>query len=721
MGIITSEEKNAFIEIVDELGIPFEIISLNKLREEMSSYNALVVLADEYPEIVDESEAIHRLITHFSEADLPVFCEYMPIPGLVSSKTWSREHTRLIAREENTVILDGIESLSLFETHQNTFLKTEPGYEDRVQEIMSFGRVAGVYDAVYGLPSQTYLGIGREGSLVFSTIRISAFDRMEYRLKVRFGRLLLNLCRFLCGEWFKIERASIRNPFDNRDDMNLDNGMDSGARRKLYTKSLKKGLEWFRKAEMFPNPDGMGGVFEGFTSEFDTNGQKSYRFDEKLGYKIQRADCTADTGLSFYLASQIRESDTLKDKDSELYYVISQNLFHELFSYWQHYDQSILRGLFGWSNSPYDYNVSYSDDNGRVIFESLLYAYCKRDLGAFKRAYSGVIALRNTTGKNGHRWRRIDLKHFYKKKGRRWFRRHRVRRKRYGSPHYDAWTFTALLYGAYLIHDISTVRLVEKGIRDYMKKFPKIHVEHSVGDDFSKLLISCVMLYENTKKKRHREYIDQIVEFFAAYQDPETGAIPEIDPLGTHARTEKSNKKYGTGESALYMDRGDTITDQLYSLGFLAMALFFAYKTGKCSKAHHMLVRLLDYLCSIQLNSKNPQLNGAWTRGFDYRHGEPYGANGDIGWGAYCIETGWTMGPILTSLAMYLLDFDPYSPLTKEFQDKVCQDFVEEKRRQASIEKDWVENTPEPIEHHTGMRQEELNAILMDFKKNSLD
>ena len=43
-----------------------------------------------------------------------------------------------------------------------------------------------------------------------------------------------------------------------------------------------------------------------------------------------------------------------------------------------------------------------------------------------------------------------------------------------------------------------------------------------------------------------------------------------------------------------------------------------------------MLTRLLSYLSAAQMESSNPQLDGDWSRGFDYRLGEPYGANGDV-------------------------------------------------------------------------------------------
>ena len=720
-------KSSAIIQIMEHLKIPFDIIHDDKFLEDIKDYSALVVIADKYPDISENAAHLQSLVLGFQQLKKPIFCEYLPLKGLITDKITKKDYTRLVSQEVQSPILSEIDALSLFETHQNPFLITKGVNSESYTELLSFGRVAGVYNAIYGLPSETYLGLGLKDNLIFSTIKISDFDRMEFRLKLRFGQLLMNICHFLCKDWFDIKEHlkidEISNPFDNRNYMKSIKGISNIEREKMYLQTLIDGLNWFEHADMFPKPLGLGGVYEGFTSAIDHNGKKSYRFDEKLNHKVQRADCTADTAISFFLTSLLPIKGNFTEDLRKKYDDISGNIFNELFDYWQHFndDKSILRGFFGWSNSPYDINVAYSDDNGRVLLESLLYSYIKKDEDLFRRSYAAVNALRSTVGKNGHRRTRIDLKDYYQKNGRKWFNTHKVRRNRYKSPHYDAWTFASLIYGGFLIDEQNIINLIKKGIDDYMKIFPNVKVEHSVGDDFSKLLIASVMLYQSTKDEKDLKYIHQIIDFFEPYQDKESGAFPEVDPFKKHARTEKTNAKYGTGESALYTDSSDTISDQLYSLGFMAMGLYFAYKTGKCDKAHNMLMKLLDYLCMIQLKTSNPQLNGTWTRGFDYKFGEPYGANGDVGWGAYSIETGWTVGPILTSFAMYLLDFDPFIELETGFRNKIKEIYRIEKDIQSKIDKNWKENTPKPIKHHNSMNLDEIQDVLKGFKKNSLN
>ncbi|MCX6927888.1 MAG: hypothetical protein NT154_32470 [Verrucomicrobia bacterium] len=45
-------------------------------------------------------------------------------------------------------------------------------------------------------------------------------------------------------------------------------------------------------------------------------------------------------------------------------------------------------------------------------------------------------------------------------------------------------------------------------------------------------------------------------------------------------------------------------------------------------------------------------MDGAWYRGFDFQKWEYWGSDGDVGWGVWCIETGWIQTWITTTLAL---------------------------------------------------------------------
>lgn len=63
--------------------------------------------------------------------------------------------------------------------------------------------------------------------------------------------------------------------------------------------------------------------------------------------------------------------------------------------------------------------------------------------------------------------------------------------------------------------------------------------------------------------------------------------------------------------------------------------------------------QLAQFLCRIQVRSEvRPELDGAWFRAFDFRRWEHWASNADAGWGAWCVETGWTQGWIVAVLAL---------------------------------------------------------------------
>lgn len=47
-----------------------------------------------------------------------------------------------------------------------------------------------------------------------------------------------------------------------------------------------------------------------------------------------------------------------------------------------------------------------------------------------------------------------------------------------------------------------------------------------------------------------------------------------------------------------------------------------------------------------------PELEGAYFRAWDFEKWEAWGSDADLGWGAWSIETGWTMPWIATSFAL---------------------------------------------------------------------
>ncbi len=749
IGILSQEKQAEIVKLLQIWEIPFEFFSV-ECKQPLGKYQTILILADRYPKISSKTEIEYaqQVLEQCQREGIPAFAEFFPFNGILLSEATKTQHERFVfaGKEKNTFYNKDTIGLSfgdgeLLEAHQCHVLKSpitfrsfEGQEKSGVKVVFWFGRMAGVYKADFGIPKSARLGIGKTGSIWLSNTKISDFDNMEFRLKVKWERLWYEIISDLTKAWIQLPAFEKKSIHDSRVFAKKKEHCDLKEQKETWNRTIAQGLDWFEKSGVFPAKRGIKGVYEGFTSQYGPNGEKYLKTDDYLEHICKRADCTADCAFAFSVASQIPKKfhqielgNNQKDiAEPKLWKATGQNLFDDLFDNWQHYDKArgLERGFFGWFEDYYNMHVYYSDDNGRCALLSMIYGITTGNKKACKRGIAGAIALYKTLGINGHRFSRIDLKDFYKrkffgkKKGREWFRQHKTRKSEYKSPHYEGWTYAAILYCSLMVENKSMVNLIERGIEGYMAQFPKIDIEHSVGDDFSKLLIACVLLYANTKKATHKQYVKRIVEFFSRYQDKKTGAFPEIDPFGMHARTESGNKKYGTGEAALYTQDTDTISDQLYSGGFIAWSLYLAYSTGDFPESMEILDKLLTYFCVIQLDSPNPQLDGTWTRGFDYLWGEPYGANGDIGWGAYSIETGWCVGPIITALSMRLANLDPFPSLEKDFISKLKRFYDEELAAQKKAEIDWQEKTPKPKPHPSALPKSVRKKIQSQYRKS---
>jgi len=143
-----------------------------------------------------------------------------------------------------------------------------------------------------------------------------------------------------------------------------------------------------------------------------------------------------------------------------------------------------------------------------------------------------------------------------------------------------------------------------------------------------------------------------------ASQD-ECGAIrEELGAVGKGSYgPPKSNEAYGTNEATLIQENGDPLCDLLYTANFAFIGLHeAAAATGDpfYADAEHKLAK---FLCRIQIRSEaHPELDGGWFRAFDYKRWEYWASNADLGWGAWSIESGWTVGWIASVLALRDLD-----------------------------------------------------------------
>jgi len=61
--------------------------------------------------------------------------------------------------------------------------------------------------------------------------------------------------------------------------------------------------------------------------------------------------------------------------------------------------------------------------------------------------------------------------------------------------------------------------------------------------------------------------------------------------------------------------------------------------------------KLAGFLFRTQIRSEtHAELDGGWFRAFDLKRWEYWASNTDMGWGAWCIESGWSQSWISTTV-----------------------------------------------------------------------
>ena len=168
------------------------------------------------------------------------------------------------------------------------------------------------------------------------------------------------------------------------------------------------------------------------------------------------------------------------------------------------------------------------------------------------------------------------------------------------------------------------------------------------------MLLPLAWLVRVEDTPEHRAWLKRVTSDLLATQDT-CGAIrDEIGNLkmGTHMPPQ-SNEKYGTNETSLLQENGDPVCDSLYTANFAFLGLHEAAAATNDPFYAEAENKLAAFFCRIQVRSEaHPELDGAWCRAFDFRKWEYWASSGDLGWGAWSVETGWTQAWITSVLVM---------------------------------------------------------------------
>jgi hypothetical protein len=398
-------------------------------------------------------------------------------------------------------------------------------------------------------------------------------------------------------------------------------------------KTIEKGVNWFLHSGILPKTDGSLGVYENV---------HSIRSDIS---KDLRPDCHAHTALMFYLYGEYSKDRKWSN--------ISERLLTYLFNagYQDSDPNSVTYGFWKWFQSPRRKpDQIFSDDNSWVALV-LLYLYRKTGNEEYKkRGLMTAYALLNTQNKNGLRpecIREQELVDY----GKAHFQNSTEASM---NPHFEAIVHAAFIQAYLVSNDEAFLQTAYKGTLTLLNNKEELKFMYSKTAGYSRFLLSVAQLYAVTKDAGIHKGLYEICDYLSDHQH-ELGAIEEAD--------NPDPERYGTEDTGVFRLNHEGIADQLYTNNFLCINAWEAVKATGDSDFKDFHEKIVQFISSIQIASLKHEFDGGWMRSFHLNRSEYFGNNGDTGWGAYVIESGWTNAIILSGLLFKelnqsLLEFD---------------------------------------------------------------
>ena len=550
-------------------------------------------------------------------------------------------------------------------------------------------RVAGYDYAPFGLPKQTFPILFElpadkieSSPVLVSTTKLSQFITGRYAPKDAWGPIWRMILIWLQPgrsvpdlKWIPVVRPSY--------------GAHDKIPQDVERQALRRGIEWYFRAPLIvhpswvsqynlpanqaepthdwpfgdrialmPNPgatvgDGSLGILEGFTSTILPDGTQPLRW-------WRRDDCNGEVAGTLALAGMALRSDRYRQVAGNIGDYI---YFKSIMSLGKRADpKDPAYGLFGWNDVPnyWDkmdgYGVYYGDDNARGMLGMIMAGAAMRTDRWNERLAKGLVANLRLTGQLGFQPDRVDTEPLEKNGWRYYF----DSRTTSFAPNYQAYVWASYLWASGHGGFPLFLERTKTGLGMMMARRPTdweagmgAGVATAVRMGEARMLLPLAWLVRVEDTAQHRQWLHQITEDLLSVQD-DCGAIREQsgDP-NSNAPLIPSNDAYGTAEGSIIQTNGDPATDLIYTVNFAFLGLHEAAAATGDRYYEDAEDRLAKFLCRVQVKSeKHPELDGAWFRAFDFERWEYWASNNDVGWGAWCTETGWMQSWITAVLAL---------------------------------------------------------------------
>ncbi len=387
---------------------------------------------------------------------------------------------------------------------------------------------------------------------------------------------------------------------------------------------IKRGLAWFEHAGLLVE-HGKEGLREGVATEIYPDG--SQRMLESL-----RPDCMGEVSLAFFLHSLNTGGKTSNE--------IADNLTSFFLPDMQVTDRGPFEGMLRWSSMAWE--VCYQDDVARALIPVLLRCLFTGEKRYLDACVSALWFLVKTTGTDGTRIFRTDLKDLTEEK----LKALASEPGNFPCAHYNAYYHAALLL-AYRLTGIDMFRQIGvKGLETIMSVYPNTVREHSETQEMCRLVLPLAYLYWITGAAQHKDWLYQVAEDLQRFRHF-SGGYAEWDTGYQSVRFGKNGE-----ECSLLTKNGDPVADLLYSVNWLPSGFIQAYMITGDPYFKACWKDIARFMISAQVHSANTAINGGWARAMDMERMEVFALPNDVGWGPWAMESGWTVGEILSGLLL---------------------------------------------------------------------
>ncbi len=380
-------------------------------------------------------------------------------------------------------------------------------------------------------------------------------------------------------------------------------------------------IGWFERAGMLIE-DGAEGIREGMATEILPNGH------QKTADPI-RTDCAGEAAMAYFFHYLVSHDPKSLRRASLL----------EAFVYERMQIRSgRFAGMLRWTNIAW--TVCYPDDMARAMFVTLFKALYNKGREYLPQCRKALGFLMDTTGPDGLRAARTDILNMTQDE----YRALSEQDGAFPCAHYNAFYLACLLIYGKMERDERCLAVGEQGMRSLLKAYPQTIREQSETEELCRLLLPLSWLYYATGKEEDRTMLYTVVQDLEKMLDA-SGAYLEWDSDYSAACSKQND-----GECSLLGCNGDPVVDLLYSNNWVPLGMMQAYFVTGDPELYKKFERHARFLSRAQLHSDDPQIDGAWARGFDTRLMEVYGIPNDVGWGPWAIESGWTVAEIIAGL-----------------------------------------------------------------------